>query len=153
MPASPASPRSRFGIEFVLLARRWRRALDQRLATVGLTDATWAPLVHLSESGDGISQKDLAALVGIDGSSLVRLLDLLVEQGLVERRMDQNDRRARLIFLTKAGRAAVARIRRELSRGEAEMLVDLSDEDIAALLDAFARIDRRLRLGQEGQRP
>ncbi|MGG2362798.1 MarR family transcriptional regulator, partial [Salmonella enterica] len=56
-------PRARFGLEFALLARRWRRTLDFRLAEAGLTDATWAPLVHLHESGDGISQKALAALV------------------------------------------------------------------------------------------
>ena len=52
----PAPARLRFGIKFVLLARRWRQALDQRLAEVGLSDATWAPLVHLWESGGGISQ-------------------------------------------------------------------------------------------------
>jgi MarR family transcriptional regulator for hemolysin len=149
MEASSASPRSRFGIEFVLLARRWRRALDRRLGMVGLTDATWAPLVHLWESGDGISQKDLAALVGIEGSSLVRLLDILASRGLVERRTDEIDRRAKLIFLTEAGRAAVAGIRLELSRGEAEMLADLSDAEIAAMLDAFGQIGRRLQPVQD----
>nr|WP_246514540.1 MarR family transcriptional regulator [Neoroseomonas soli] len=123
--------------------------MDRRLVAVGLTDATWAPLVHLSESGDGVSQKDLAALVGIEGSSLVRLIDILVAQGLVERRTDERDRRTRLIFLTKAGRAAVTRIRRELSRGEAEMLQDVTDAEIVAMLGAFGRIDRCLRRLQE----
>jgi MarR family transcriptional regulator for hemolysin len=152
----PAPARLRFGIKFVLLARRWRQALDQRLAEVGLSDATWAPLVHLWESGGGISQKDLAALVGIDGSSLVRLLDILAGRGLVERRMDPADRRTRLVFLTEAGRAAVAGIREELSHGEAEMLADLSDAEIAAMLDGFDRIGRRLRHLQaqrEGRAP
>ena len=112
----PAPARLRFGIKFVLLARRWRQALDQRLAEVGLSDATWAPLVHLWESGGGISQKDLAALVGIDGSSLVRLLDILAGRGLVERRMDPADRRTRLVFLTEAGRADANRYKIMVSR-------------------------------------
>src|SRR3546814_991440 len=72
-----ASLRSRFGIRFSLLARRWRQVLDAHLATAGLSDATWIPLVHPSETGGGITQKELAALVGIDGSCLVRLLDIL----------------------------------------------------------------------------
>ena len=142
--AASASPRARFGVRFALLARRWRRALDARLAEAGLSDATWVPLVHLQESGDGITQKELAALVGIDGSSLVRLLDILCRQGLVERRVDAADARARLVHLTDAGRARVAEIRRELGKGEAEMLADLSDADIAAMLRNFQLIEQRL---------
>lgn len=138
------SPRARFGVRFSLLARRWRRALDARLAEAGLSDATWVPLIHLHESGGGITQKELAALVGIDGSSLVRLLDILCRQGLVERRADASDGRARLVHLTAAGQTRVAEIRRELAKGEAEMLTDLSDEDIARMLEHFEQIDRRL---------
>src|SRR3546814_3268371 len=77
--------------------------LNAHLATAGLPDATWIPLVHLSETGGGITQKELAALVGIDGSSLVRLIDILCRKGLVERRADESDGRARLIHLTPAG--------------------------------------------------
>lgn len=142
--AASTSPRARFGVRFALLARRWRRALDARLAEAGLSDATWVPLVHLHESGDGITQKELAALVGIDGSSLVRLLDILCRQGLVERRVDAADARARLVHLTDAGRARVTEIRRELEKGEAEMLADLSDADIAAMLRNFQLIEQRL---------
>src|SRR5690554_7415022 len=75
MPSS--SPRDRFGIRFSMLSRLWRRTIDQQMAAVGLSDISWAPLIHLAESGDGVSQKELASLVGIDGSSLVRLLDTL----------------------------------------------------------------------------
>lgn len=139
-----ASPRSHFGIRFSLLARRWRQVLDAHLATTGLSDATWIPLVHLQETGGGITQKQLAALVGIDGSSLVRLLDILSRQGLVERRIDESDGRARLIHLTPAGVQRVTEIRQELTRGEEDMLADLSDADVADLLKQFERIEKRL---------
>jgi MarR family transcriptional regulator for hemolysin len=144
MTAALPSPRARFGVRFSLLARRWRRVLDTRLAAAGLSDATWVPLVHLEESGGGVTQKELAALVGIEGSSLVRLLDILCRQGLVERRVDATDGRARLVYLTAAGKKRVAEIRKELTKGEAEMLADLSDADIAAMLRHFERIDQRL---------
>jgi len=127
-----------------LLARRWRRALEARLAEAGLTGTSWVPLVHLEETGDGITQKELALLVGVDGSSLVRVLDILARDGLIERRRDEADGRARLIHLTAEGRQRVARIRDALGRGEGEMLVDLSDVEIEAMLDCFARIDRRM---------
>ncbi|KAB2662549.1 MarR family transcriptional regulator [Brucella tritici] len=138
------TPRSQFGIRFSLLARRWRRALDIRLAEAGLTDATWVPLVHLHQTGGGVTQKELAALVGIDGSSLVRLLDILCRQGLAERRVDERDSRARLVHLTAQGEKRVAEIRQELAKGEKEMLADLSDDDIASMLRSFDSIEHRL---------
>jgi MarR family transcriptional regulator, transcriptional regulator for hemolysin len=148
MTIAPTSPRARFGVRFSLLARRWRRALDAHLAARGLSDATWTPLVHLQESRDGITQKELAALVGIDGSSLVRLLDILHRQGLIERRVDAADGRARLVHLTDAGRARVAEIRRALVEAEAEILKDISDADIEGMLGHFALIEERLQAVQ-----
>jgi MarR family transcriptional regulator for hemolysin len=136
--------RFRFGIRFSLLARRWRQMLDAHLANAGLTDATWIPLVHLEETGGGMTQKALAALVGIEGPSLVRLLDIVCSQGLVERRPDESDGRARLVYLTPAGKRRVAKIRRELALAEERMLKDVSEKDIAIMLKNFERIDQRI---------
>lgn len=152
MTSISCSPRARFGIRFSLLARRWRKALDERLAEAGLSDATWAPLIHLQETGGGVTQKELAALVGIDGSSLVRLLDILCRQGLAERRVDESDSRARLIYLTADGEQRVAAIRRELAKGEEEMLADITDADLAAMLRHFDRIEERLSAMQARRR-
>jgi MarR family transcriptional regulator for hemolysin len=147
------SPRARFGIRFSLLARRWRRALDARLAAEGLSEATWAPLVHLKEVGGGITQKDLAALLGVDGSSLVRVIDILVREGFVERRVDENDGRARQIFLTEAGEKRVGEIRTVLTSSEEILLRDVSDADLGAMMEHFDRIERRLNaLQKEPQR-
>ena len=142
---SPASPRARFGIRFALVARRWRQTLDAQLAAAGLTDATWVPLVHLHESGDGITQKALAARINLDGSSLVRLLDILCRQGLVERRIDPADARARRVHLTAAGRSRVQAIRRTLLKQEAVMLEGIPDGDLETMLGHPGRIDARLR--------
>ncbi|RAI00491.1 transcriptional regulator [Acuticoccus sediminis] len=144
MPREDRSPRSLFGIRFSLLARRWRRALDAHLASAGLTAATWVPLVHLSESGGGITQKELAVLVGVDGSSLVRVIDILAREGLIERRRDESDGRARLIHLTPGGEQRVAEIYRQLAEAEREMLADLTDDDLTKMLGHFEMIERRL---------
>lgn len=144
LSSRPITSRERFGVQFVELARRWRRALDCSLAQTGLTDATWAPLIRLHDAGDGIQQKDLALRLGLREPSLVRLLDILQDGGLIERRADETDRRAKLVFLTDAGRASVAKIRKILVRIEADILADLSDHDIASILDAFQLIGQRI---------
>jgi len=144
MLSTSPSQRARFGIRFSLLARRWRRTLDAHLAEAGLTATSWVPLIHLEETGGGITQKELALRVGVDGSSLVRVLDMLAREGLIERRRDKADGRARLIYLTVQGRRRVAEIRDTLGQGEAELLTDLADSEIDTMLDCFARIDRRM---------
>ncbi len=144
MGINALDPRHRIGIRLVGLARRWRKALDARLSSAGLSDATWAPLIHLHELGDGISQSELATAVGLDGSSLVRLLDLLVEQGLIERRPHASDRRIRLVQLTPAGRRTVASIRKRLGSIEIELLSDVHPDDAQAMLRAFDCIEARI---------
>ncbi|MBT9385978.1 MarR family transcriptional regulator [Pseudooceanicola sp. CBS1P-1] len=138
------TPRTRFGYRFVTMARQWRRMIDHDLAQSGLSDASWAPLVNLALGGDDVSQAELAERVGLDASSLVRLLDLLEKRALIERRVDPADRRARRILLTDLGRSEVARIRDRLQGIESEMLADLDDATLAAMIEAFERIETRI---------
>ncbi len=146
MKEALTDPRHRIGIRLVGLARRWRQALDARLSASGLSDATWAPLMHLHELGsdNDVSQSALAAAVGLDGSSLVRLLDILVERGLIERRPHPEDRRVKLVHLTPAGRRTVAALRKQLQTIESELLADIGEQDAQTLLRAFERIEARI---------
>jgi MarR family transcriptional regulator for hemolysin len=132
------------GMLLVGVARRWRRVLDDRLADVGLSDATWAPLLHLHSAGTGLRQKDLAERVGVDGSTLVRLLDILAQRGMIERQSDGTDKRANLIVLTDAGSLAVEEIKRRVEPAEQEILADLSDRQISELAKILHRIDGRI---------
>ncbi|MFC3640068.1 MarR family winged helix-turn-helix transcriptional regulator [Camelimonas fluminis] len=136
--------RSRFGAMFVGLARRWRAAIDASLAGLDLTDATLGPLAQIARCGDGVSQKELAAAVGVGGSTLVRLLDILVARGLVERQQDRADRRANLLYLTPAGRAALRRIETILASVEDEMLADMDEDALESLTRALEKIDARI---------
>lgn len=143
MPRSP-EPKRAFGMRFAMLARRWRQSLEASLAEAGLTDATWAPMVHLHETGGGLTQKQLAARLGIDASTLVRLLDILERQDLIVRRPDEHDGRARKVSLSPAGEDRVRHIRDLLWKQESLMLADLSDEQIVAMMQGFEAIDRRM---------
>jgi len=101
-----------FGLLIARLSRRLRQAVDAEMRLIGLTEATWRPLIYLRSLGDGVRQKELATAMSIEGPSLVRLLDSLERRGFIERREDENDRRARGIHLTRAGRDLAVRAAR-----------------------------------------
>src|SRR4029079_8690165 len=101
-----------FGFSVARIARRLRQAVDAELQVYGLTEATWRPLAYVGRLGGGVRQKELATALSIEGPSLVRLLDNLERRGLIERREDENDRRARGIYLTRAGRDLAVRTAR-----------------------------------------
>src|SRR5271165_3493919 len=84
--------RSGFGALLGHAARLWRRGVDQRLRPFGLTEATWLPLVRIARSAKPMRQRELAASLSLDSSAVVRLVDVLQAEGLVERREDEDRR-------------------------------------------------------------
>ena len=76
--------------------------LDERLRAVGASLWMWLLLRHALQA-DGPSQRELADLMRIEAPTLVRHLDKLEEQGLVERRRDERDRRIIRVYATPAG--------------------------------------------------
>lgn len=123
------------------LTRRWRQVLDAEFQSCGLTDATWRPLLHLHHMGDGVRQKDLAASLGLEGPSVVRLLDTLIGKGLVLRTEDETDRRAKLLALTEEGRALVEIIRQRVTALEQEAFQPLSSTELAEMADFVGRLE------------
>jgi MarR family transcriptional regulator, transcriptional regulator for hemolysin len=124
-----------------VLSRNWRKVLDREVQSAGLTDATWRPLVHLHFLGDGTRQKDLAASVGIEGPSVVRLLDTLIEKGFLERSEDASDRRAKLLRLTPEGLKIVTHIQETVAALEKELLSPFSDDEMAQMAEFVERLE------------
>jgi len=134
--------RAPFGALVSQTARRWRRAVDRRLQPFGLTEATWLPLLQVARAPAPMRQKDLAASLSLDSSSVVRLLDALQAAGLVERREDE-DRRAKTIVLTALGRETVARVEQVAREIRNEALAQIADEDLvvaARVLEHICRV-------------
>jgi len=138
------SQRARFGIKFSMLARQWRRVMQAHLASIGLTDTTWVPLIQIHECGGGITLKELAFRVGVDSSSLVRIIDKLEREELIVRQRDEADGRAKLIYLTGKGSERVAEIRLELNRFEAQLLADVDEHELTVMTNALNRIQKKL---------
>jgi DNA-binding MarR family transcriptional regulator len=79
-------------------ARLMRKDFERRTRSVGLTRAQWQTLFHLHRN-EGCNQATLADVLEVEPITLARVLDRLEASGLVERRADPGDRRARLLFL------------------------------------------------------
>lgn len=133
------------------LSRRWRQLLDQEVQSAGLTDATWRPLLHLHLLGEGTRQKDLAASLGIEGPSLVRLLDTLNAKGMLQRGEDPTDRRAKLLSLTPEGLAVVGRIRKTVQALELELMEPFNDDEISCVANFILKLERTIELRRRGK--
>jgi len=107
------SPRDALEVAFVAtlcpLREKLRRCYDNELTAFGLSRSLAAPLVRIWQN-DGMRQNALADQMDIEGPSLVRLLDQLSGSGLVVRRPDPDDQRARTLHLTPAGVELAERI-------------------------------------------
>jgi MarR family transcriptional regulator, transcriptional regulator for hemolysin len=110
MVQSQRQRRDAFGSLVSRAARQWRRAVDRRLQPFGLTEATWLPLIYVARATTPMRQKDLAAALTLDGSSVVRLLDALEASGHIERREEGADRRAKTITLTDRGWSIIEKV-------------------------------------------
>jgi len=120
-------------------ARQWRKSIDEALRPQGLTEATWLPLLHLVRGDGPMLQKALAQSMGLDSSSVVRLLDGLEAGGLVERTAT-DDRRAKAVRLTPEGRDTVARVETVVDEARRRCLADISAEELAVALRVMEKV-------------
>lgn len=123
------------------LARVYRRTIDRHLANHNVSDARAVPVLQIARAGAAMRQHELAEAIGIEGPSLVRLLDQLCGAGLVERHPDPADRRAKTLHLTEQGRTLASIVEAALHDLRGELLADVSDADLAATLRTFAALD------------
>jgi len=140
---SSSQIRSEIGPLILALARAWRREGDKALAQHGLSWATAIPLSVLSRRGKSVRQGVLAEEMGIEGPSLVRLIDLLQGDELVVRREDGGDRRAKTLHLTPRGEAKAEEINRVLRRVRASLLKNIDEEALATTFETLQQIVRQ----------
>lgn len=125
-------------------ARQWRAELDALLLHYGLTEARTRPLIYIDRLGDGIRQKDLAAELDIEGSSLVRLLDSLEKAKLIRRKVGKSDRRERKLYLTPDGQSLVTKVRTLTGALHRYVLSHVAEKDIEACMRTFDALSRAL---------
>jgi len=120
-------------------ARLFRRAFNARVKDSGITALQWRLITYLKRH-EGIRQGPLAELIEVEPITLSRMVDRLVEAGLVERRADPADRRAWRLYLTPRAGALLGGVRAAVEALNDEAMEGLSAAERDQLIDLVERV-------------
>ena len=147
----PRSLNREFAFSINDVARMLRTYADNKARQFGMTRAQWVVLARLDRF-EGLKQSELAEMLDLQPISLTRLLDRLCDSGLIERRADPNDRRAKRLFLTPAARPLLEQL---ADLGETMMttaLAGVEREAVELMVAQLAIVKENLRQAIQ-QRP
>lgn len=134
---------AQFGILLTETARLWRARLDERLRPLGLSQAKWVTLFQIDRGGEGMSQKNLAERLAIEGPTMVGLLDRLAKDGWIERRTTSKDRRSKEVYLTEQAREVLSAITQAAQEMRSELLADIPHDDLVTCMQVLATVRQR----------
>jgi len=144
MSSLPVSQEERFSAALHTSARLWRLALDKRLKHLGIGQSGWMTIAMIAKSGEPMSQRALADLVGVEGPSMVSMLDRLERDGFVVRAPSAQDRRVKLVQLTDAGSTVYAEVLKEAGAFRADLLADVDPAALAAATTLLETLRKRI---------
>ena len=101
-------------------------------------------MFHLHAAAQPLNLKQLAQRVGLDSSSLVRVVDVLEQRGLLQRQQDAADRRNKQLLLTEQGHLMVADVRAKLQQAESQLLAGMDSAVIEQLYAGMMLLHERL---------
>ena len=119
-----------FGFVVADVARLFRAEIDRRISSagIGVTPGEARALAHAARAG-AVRQNVLAERMGVEAMTLSAYIDRLEARGLIERRPDPTDRRAKLLFLTEAADEVLAGIRRIAQAVHADASRSIAPDD------------------------
>ncbi len=140
----------RFSRLLILAARRWSTYIDEVIRQrTGQPRARWQTLAALAFSSGPIATIELAERMAVQWPSLIRTLNDLEAEGLVERRVNPADKRSRLVTITEAGEVVFRQVKAVLDPARAALLEGFGDEELTAaerLLERFFAV-----MGEAGE--
>lgn len=116
------------------------RSVSEALAPLGLRVRSYSVLVFASEDSAGVTQRRLAASMGLDPSQIVALVDDLETRGLVTRAPDPTDRRNKLIIATEEGHRVRGDAQQRVDRAQNGYFDGVSQKHLEELRSALWRI-------------
>ena len=117
-----------------------RGLLDARLEPLGLSQARWQPILALHRAQKPMTQSALAAELGIESPTLVRMLDRLSADGWLQRKSCPNDRRAYHVVLTDRARDACADIENQVQILRHELYSAINPDDLATCVRVLEQV-------------
>src|SRR4051812_3283957 len=128
-----------FGFLLKEVSRRYVNRFEVRAREISLNLAQAKALVRL-EKNEGVSQARLAELAEVDAMAMVRILDRMEAEGLLERRPDPADRRARCLYLTEKARPILSEIWRLSEEIRAEIFAGVSKAEREQFMSVLERV-------------
>ncbi|HEX5492755.1 MAG TPA: MarR family transcriptional regulator [Candidatus Udaeobacter sp.] len=140
---SPGETMETFGQLLHGTARAWRQKLDERLKPMGLSQAKWRTLMHLSLAGDALTQAEIAARLGVEEPTVVTLLHRLERENWITRTNSALDRRCKMVLLGRRAERVITEINLSANTLRYELLADIPNSDLQKCMKVLARIRDR----------
>jgi MarR family transcriptional regulator for hemolysin len=118
-------------------ARIWRQAIDRRLKYLGMSQASWMTIAVAANAREPLSQSELADSLGVEGATMVAMVDRLVKAGLVQREPSTADRRIKRVVVTEAGYRLFETVKTEAALVRKELLSQLDPKKLEAAADVL----------------
>ncbi|AIY42150.1 Transcriptional regulator [Collimonas arenae] len=130
----------RFSVALHSTARSWRQVLDRRMKDLGISQAGWMTVAMVAKAKQPQSQISLANDLGIEGPSMVAMLDRLVKAGLITREPSPTDRRIKLVVLTEDGHALYRQVNSKATALRTELLRDIDPDQLLLATSLLERL-------------
>jgi MarR family transcriptional regulator for hemolysin len=111
-------------------SRAWRQALDRRLKYLGVSQASWMTIAVAAKAREPLSQSELADRLGVEGATMVAMVDRLVKAGFVIREPSTTDRRVKRVVLTPAGNLLYDKVLAEAAGFRKELLANMDPKKL-----------------------
>jgi MarR family transcriptional regulator, transcriptional regulator for hemolysin len=111
-------------------SRSWRQAVDRRLKYLGVSQASWMTIAIAAKARSPLSQSELADKLGVEGATMVAMIDRLVKAGLVIREASTTDRRIKRVVLTPAGLDIYEKVKAEATALRKELLAGMEERKL-----------------------
>jgi MarR family transcriptional regulator for hemolysin len=118
-------------------ARAWRQAIDRRLKYLGVSQASWTAIAVAAKAQQPLSQSELADQLGVEGATMVAMVDRLVKAGLASREPSTTDRRIKYVVITEAGYRLYDTVREQATAVRKELLANIDRQKLEAATDVL----------------
>jgi len=111
-------------------ARAWRLAIDRRLKSLGVSQASWMTIAVAAKARRPLSQSELADQLAVEGATMVAMVDRLVKSGFVTREVSTTDRRVKRVMVTQAGHRLYDKVKAEAAAVRKELLAKIDPVEL-----------------------
>jgi len=130
----------RFSSALYNTSRACRQALDRRLKYLGVSQASWMTIAVVAKAHEPLSQSELAQGLGVEGATMVAMVDRLVKAGFVLREPSATDRRIKRVVLTADGAALYNKVRTEAIAFRKELLAGIDPKKLLAATELLENL-------------